>query len=255
MCKIIAVVNQKGGVGKTAVTCNLSYELAVLGKKTLIVDIEPSANSTLPYCEIFEHSIIDVLMNKTFDPHQAIYQAKVNEKPIDNLYIMPSDIALAVAQNHIINKPHKEKILIRQLERLQNEFDYIVIDCQPTLSELNLLAIFAANFIIIPVRYEKNALKGLNDLFNTINEVKEDQVYDFKILRNGLNATKKTIISTVQASIEPLIQRGKVFETILRQDEDINLATADDMPVSLYSSKSRGSSDYQQLTKELLNAT
>lgn len=257
MGKIIAVVNQKGGVGKTAVAVNLSYELAKAGKKTLLVDIEPSANATIPYFadEVTDHNIIGLLTKKEFDPQWCIYPAKLEDDSfVENLYIIPSDIGLAVAQDQIINKLHKERILLRQLEKIRDDYEYIVIDGQPTLSALNLLAIYAADFLIIPVRYEKNALKGINDLFNTINEAKEGQVYDYKILRNGLDATKKTIISKIQPIIEPLIKEGKVFKTIIRQDEQINKATFDDVPVSYYDPKSRGASDFAQLTQELLNA-
>ena len=253
MTKIFTVINQKGGVGKTATAYNSAYALAIKGHKTLLVDMDPSRNATKPYCSIHDYSVVDMLTDKNFDPNKAIYQTLVNERSIENLYIIPSHVSLAIAQYQIAGRSHKEKLLLKQLEKIKDDFEYILIDCPPMLSEFSVNAIFAADFIIIPLRYEGDALEGISDLFKVINEIKEDQYFDYKILRNGLDARKKTVISKIDPELLPFVEKGKVFETIIRQDEEINKAKLEQLPIFVYAPKAIGAIDYVEFTKELIN--
>jgi chromosome partitioning protein len=255
MKKCIAVINQKGGVGKTATSYNLAYTLAIKGNKILLTDLDSSANaskgltSSLPQ----DPTVRDVLMNKSLNPWEAIIKAKVKGEEINNLYLLPSRINLATAQRELANKPYRETLLAKQLAKISESFDYGIIDCSPTLSELTINAIYAADFILIPIRYEEDALDGVNDLFNVIDEIKDHQEYTYKILRNGCDARKKTVNFYIEDKLKPFIARGDVFKTIIRQDEEINKAKIEHMPVLAFSPKSSGAFDIISLTEEILN--
>jgi len=249
------VINQKGGVGKTATAYNVSYSLSQLGKKTLLVDMDPSRNATKPYCEEVDKDkcIISVLTDKSYDPRKAIFPAQSDAGTLENLFILPSHVSLAIFQKVISGIAHKEKLLLKQLEKVRYEYDYIFVDCPPMLSEFSIIALYAADWIIVPLKYETDAIEGIGDLFAAISEVKEDQEFDIRILRNGLDFRKKDIIAKIDPVLEPFVKEGKVFTTIIRQDEDINKAKAEQLPLALFSPKSRGAMDYAELTKEILN--
>jgi chromosome partitioning protein len=261
MAKIVAFVNQKGGVGKTATSHNTAQGMALLGYRTLLIDLDPSRNATKPFTPKddegklinFGNNITDVLTDKNFDPSHAIYPAKVNNKEIEHLCIMPSHVSLALLQTVISSKARKEQLLLKQIEKIKGNFEYILIDCPPMLSEFSMIAIYAANFIVIPVRYEADALEGIADLFVVLDELKEDQYYDFKILRNGFDARKKTVISITDEELKPFIENGKVFKTIINQDEEINKAKMAQIPIFSFAPKSSGAMDYMEFTKELVN--
>ncbi len=250
--KIIAFINQKGGVGKTATSANLAYCLATNGKKILLIDVDPSRNLTKIYCKSYEHSVKDVFYDKKFNPQDAIFQAKVRENLVPNLYILPSHVSLAAIAGHIASlNAHKEKLLARQIDKIQNQYDYIIIDCPPMLTDFSVNAVYAADFILIPLTYEKDALEGVGDLFKFINEIKEDQEFDYMMLRNGLDSRKKTANAYIEKELEPFIAKNKVFKTIIPQDEEINKAKFDDEPVLTFCSKSCGAQEYYALAKEI----
>lgn len=255
--KVIAIVNQKGGVGKTATCCNLAYALSLADKKVLIIDMDPSRNASSPFCssdeETITKSICDVLLHKEFNPTEAILPAYVVGKKINNLWVLPSRIQLALIQKTLSSKIHYEKLLKRQLEKLNGQFDYILIDCPPMLTELSILAIYAATDILIPVTYTGDALEGVTDLFETIKEVKENDYYDYKILRNGKDARKKTIIKIIESSLAELAEDNRVCKTVIRQDEEINKSKTEFQPIFTYNPKSIGAEDYKTLSLEIMN--
>lgn len=255
MAKIIAVVNQKGGVGKTATSYNTAYGLASLGNNTLLVDVDPSQNATKPLCQNIpsEPTIKEVFLHKDFDPTKAILQANVNGKLIENLYLIPSRIQLATIQKQIASNSHHEKLLYKQLIKIGSLFDYIIIDCPPMLGEFTVNAVYAADFFIIPIKYEEDALDGIQDLFDIIKEVKEEPYFDYKILRNGCDGRKKTVNAYIEERLAPYIERGMVFKTIIRQDEEINKAKISYQPIFTFEPKAAGTEDYLAFAKEILH--
>lgn len=251
MPKIIASINQKGGVGKTSTCYNLAYCLAKKGKKTLLIDLDPSANSTKVYIEGKPSLTTKDFLLKKDGQNSCITAASIEGDIVQNLFVVPSHISLAITQREIAHKPYRETLLSKAISNLENSFDYIILDCSPTLSDLIINAIYAANFFLIPVDYQEDSLDGISDLFDLINEIKEGQEFDYRILRNGFDARKKTVNAYITDQLEEYIENGDVFETVIRQDEEINKAKISRQPVLTFSPKSAGSKDFLSLTDEL----
>jgi chromosome partitioning protein len=255
MKKCIAVINQKGGVGKTATSYNLAYSFALRGQKVLLTDLDSSSNASKGLTPNIpkDPTIRDLLLNKNLHPLDAIIKAQIRNQEIENLFLLPSRINLATAQRELANKPYRETLLAKQLQKVADNFDYGIIDCSPTLSELTINAIYAADFLLIPIKYEEDALDGVSDLFDVVNEIKESQNFDYKILRNACDARKRTVNTYIEEKLKPFINRGDVFKTIIRQDEEINKAKIAHEPVLIFSPKSPASIDIMALTEEILN--
>lgn len=253
MAKIIAVINQKGGVGKTATTCHLAYAFAGKNKSTLLVDMDPSANATSMFIQGNPTlTIKDFLLSKEVKELAAL-PAFEYDTPIVSLSIIPSNISLAMVDKEIATRAFRETLLDKKLRdpAIFNYFDYIFIDCPPTLSTLTINAMYAADFILIPVTYGKNALEGVADLFDVLAEIKEGQNYEIKILRNQYDARKKTVNAFVAEKLQPLIDQGGVLKTVIRQDESVNRATLENVTVFKYCPHTTASPDYLQLREEL----
>lgn len=257
--KTIAIINQKGGVGKTACAYNLAYNFS-LQFNTLLIDLDPSGNATkgLFHCPYLISkngnsiaTVREVLTEKNYDPFYSVFPSIIDGSQSDRLFVMPAKIDLALAQRDLNNRPYRETILKKQIDKLGNRQEYIFIDCSPTLSDLTVNAIYAADFILIPVTYEDDALEGMADLFNVINEIRSDGI-QFKILRNQKDIRKTRTNSYIENKLNDFIVNEHVFKTIIRQDEAINQAKIERKPISLYSPHSNGALDFQSLTEELL---
>lgn len=245
MRKIIAVINQKGGVGKTATAAHLAYCLSEL-YITLLIDLDPSRNATKPFQNAnFSFTIKDILENKNFDTDFAIYQTD-----FENLHIIPSHISLAVLQSHLSSRTHKEKILIKQLDKISSITpEFIIIDCPPMLSEFSIMATYAADFILIPTTYEIDALEGIADLFDIMREVKEDQKYDYRILRNKYDKRTTTANEFIENQLLPF--EYKLMKSIIRQDSCINNAKIEQKILFNSYSNSMATHDYRRLANEI----
>jgi len=253
MTKVIAVINQKGGVGKTATTCNLAYCFARKNKRTLLVDLDPSANATRifmanPPCL----TVKDFLTSKELNV-SAILDGWQEGKSIENLSILPSHISLALAERELGNKPFRETLLSKKLsdKRLMSKFDVILLDCPPTLTTLTINAMYAADLILIPVTYAKDALEGVGDLFDLLGEIKDGHSYQIKLLRNQYDARKKTANGHVAEKLQPFIEKELVLKTIIRQDEEVNKASFDGLTVMVASPNCHAVQDYNSLSAEI----
>lgn len=253
MNKIIAVINQKGGVGKTATTCNLAYCFAQKNYRTLMVDLDPSANATGIFTAFPSNfTVKDFILSKEFN-HNAIPYAYQNMGLIENLSLIPSHISLALAERELANKPFREALLAKKLadKRIKSKFDNIILDCPPTLTTLTINAMYAADFILVPITYAKDALEGVGDLFDLLSEIKDGHTYRIKLLRNQFDARKKTANNYIAEKLDPFIQEGLVFNTIIRQDEEVNKATIDGLTVVAASPYSNAAHDYNSLCTEI----
>lgn len=250
MGKIISIANQKGGVGKTTTTINLAASLAIQGKKVLIVDADPQANATSGYG-------IDP---KSMTP--SIYECLVDEYPIsgsevdtcvDNLKLVGSRIDLAGAELELINKPDREKVLKKQLDKIKNDFDYILIDCSPSLGLITVNALTAADSVIIPVQAEYFALEGISKLLNTIRIIKSKLNPNLEIEGFLLTMYDARLRLANQIYEELKGHFGDmVFNTVIPRNIKLSEAPSHGLPAILYDPESRGATSHVLLAKEII---
>lgn len=251
MGKIIAIANQKGGVGKTTTSINLAASLAYNGKKVLIIDADPQANAT---------SGLGV------DPKQmtsSIYECLVDDYPLNgtqvstcvkNLDIIGSRIDLVGAELELINKPNRERVMRNLLAQVKDDYDFILIDCSPSLGLITVNALTAANSVIIPVQAEYFALEGISKLLNTIRIIKSKlnqhleiegfllTMYDARLrLANQIYEELKTHFGDM------------VFNTVIPRNTRLSEAPSHGLPAILYDASSRGATSHLQLAKELIS--
>jgi chromosome partitioning protein len=247
--KIIAIANQKGGVGKTTTSVNLGACLAYIGKKVLLVDIDPQGNAT---------SGIGI---EKADAEQCIYDVLVDDveaikviKPtaLENLYVIPATIQLAGAEIELVPTISREVRLKRALEEVKDQFDYVIIDCPPSLGLLTLNALTAADSVLIPVQCEYYALEGLSQLLNTVRLVQKHLNHDLRIegvLLTMLDARTNLGLQVIE-EIKKYFQ-DKVYQTIIPRNVRLSEAPSHGEPIITYDPKSRGAEVYLDLAKEV----
>ncbi|EFU2709213.1 ParA family protein [Listeria monocytogenes] len=250
MSKVIALANQKGGVGKTTSSVNLSSSLAFLGKKVLLVDIDPQGNASsgvgVNKGEI-EHCIYDVLVD------DVAIQDVLQKTDLDNLNVIPATIQLAGAEVELVPAISREIRLKKAIDSIRDDYDYVIIDCPPSLGLLTLNALTAADSVLIPVQCEYYALEGLSQLLNTIRIVQKHLNEDLQIegvLLTMLDARTNLGIQVIE-EVKKYFQ-NKVFNTIIPRNVRLSEAPSHGKPILLYDVKSKGAEVYLELAKEVV---
>ncbi len=249
--RIISIANQKGGVGKTTTAVNVSSILAKKGKKVLLIDCDPQGNATsgLGIEKDAENSLYDVLINEV-DINQTI-----QDTCIKTLKICPANMNLAGAEVELVNQMSREQRMKTALEGAKNEFDFILIDCPPSLGLVTLNAFTASDSVLIPVQCEYFALEGLGQLLNTINLVKKHLNKSLEI--EGAVLTMYDMRTNLSNQVVKEVKKyfgDRVYATVIPRNIKLSEAPSYGMPIILYDDKSKGARCYEKLTKELLKA-
>lgn len=250
MGKIVAVVNQKGGVGKTTTTVNLAAALGTLQKRTLLVDIDPQGNATsglgVNKREI-RASTYELLVGEA-QPQEAVMQT-----PFAGLSLLPSSMQLAGAEIELISLPRRESRLKAVLAALRDQYDYLLIDCPPSLGLLTLNALCAADTLLVPIQCEYYALEGLSQLMTTVRQVK--RLYNAQLEIEGVLLTmydgRMNLTQQVAAEVKQYFPR-KVFATPIPRSVRLSEAPSFGKPIQYYDRGSRGAAAYDAVARELL---
>ncbi|MBK2125735.1 ParA family protein [Fangia hongkongensis] len=253
--KITAIINHKGGVGKTAISTNLSYALSELGKKILLIDLDPQAHSCIVFCDDVseDNNVSNVIRDRSYSIKNAIVQAQTQGDDIENLYVLPSDLQLSLTEVEIYGRTRFEKLLHRQLNKVADDFDYVIIDCPPNLGPLTQNAIFASNDILVPINYDNFALRGVKTLFDKIHDVKEDQPdYSIKVIRNKRDIRDKKMTTTIESELSNNLPDQYLVNTIIRKASVLEQSRIDLEPIAIHAPKSAVKKDYDDLAKEYI---
>lgn len=250
MARIIAIANQKGGVAKTTTAVNLSSSLVEKGQKVLLIDLDPQGNATSG-CGIFKHRlsrcIYDVIINEE-DIRQVIVDTELR-----NLKVAPARIELAGAEIELVSQMYREGKLATALQGIKDDYDFILIDCPPSLGLLTLNALCASTDVLIPIQCEYYALEGLSLLMNTLDKVKKSINRNLNIIGVVLTMFDARTNLSIQVVDEVKSYfKEKVFRTIIPRNVRLSEAPSHGQPIVLYDSKSRGAEVYRDLAEEVL---
>ena len=250
MGKTIAIANQKGGVGKTTTSINLSASLAAKGKKVLVIDTNHQGNTTSGFGvekNDLDNTVYELMLS------ECSIKVCILKDVIDGVSIIPSNVNLAAAEIELIGVDRKEYILKREVEWIKDSFDYIIIDCPPSLSMLTINAMTTADTVLVPIQCEYYALEGLSQLIHTINLVKERLNPDLDIegvvftMYDSRTNLSMQVVENVKSNLSQ-----KVFQTLIPRNIRLAEAPSYGMPINAYDPKSAGAEAYMQLAEEVI---
>lgn len=250
MTKIIAVANQKGGVGKTTTSINLSACVAHRGKKVLLIDLDPQGNASTGLGidkKTADFSIYDVLIND-----ESISKV-IMKTPQENLYICPASMSLAGAEIELVSRISRETRIKSALEEINNLFDYVFIDCPPSLGLLTLNALTAAHTVLVPIQCEYFALEGLSQLMETVKLVQKH--LNKSLLVEGVVLTMFDPRTNLSVEVAEEVRRhftNKVYQTLIPRNVRLSEAPSYGLPIIIYDPSSKGASAYLSLADELI---
>ena len=251
MARIIAIANQKGGVGKTTTAINLSAALAEAGKQVLTIDIDPQGNTTSGLGvdkNGVDQTIYDLILG------ECSIEETVIVSDFDNLYLIPSNVDLAAAEIELIGIQEKEYILQKAVETIRNDYDYIIIDCPPSLNMLTINAMTTADTVLVPIQCEYYALEGLSQLIHTVNLVKQRLNPDLEmegVVFTMYDARTNLSLQVVENVKNNLHQR--IYKTIIPRNVRLAEAPSHGLPITIYDTKSAGAESYRLLAQEVIN--
>ncbi len=249
MGKVISVANQKGGVGKTTTTVNLGTIIAKKGKKVLLIDADPQGNASsgLGVEKDVEYSTYDILVNDTK------LEDTIQDTIIKNLKVCPANMSLAGAEVELVSMMSREQRLKEKLDEIKDQFDYIFIDCPPSLGLITLNSFTASDSVLIPVQCEYFALEGLGQLLNTINLVKKHLNKNIRI--EGALLTMYDIRTNLSNQVVKEVKKyfeNKVYKTVIPRNVRLSEAPSYGMPITEYDPRSKGAKSYTKFAREFL---
>lgn len=251
MGRIIAIANQKGGVGKTTTSINLSSCIAAKGKKVLVIDMDPQGNTTSGYGiekNDLENTIYELIMG------DCTVEDCILKNIMPNVSVLPSNVNLAAAEIELIGVKDKDFILKNEIDWVRDNYDFIIIDCPPSLNLLTVNAMTTADSVLVPIQCEYYALEGLSQLIHTINLVKERLNPDldmdgvvFTMYDSRTNLSSQ-VVDNVKSNL-----KQKVYETLIPRNIRLAEAPSYGQPINVYDPKSAGSESYMALAEEVIN--
>ena len=250
MCEIMAIANQKGGVGKTTTTINLSAALAEKGKKVLVIDMDPQGNTTSGLGldkNNQKYTVYDLLLG------EASIEECIVREVFDNLDVLPSNVDLSGSEIELIGVERKEYILKENVRQVKDDYDYIIIDCPPSLSMLTINAMTTADTILVPIQCEYYALEGLSQLIYTISLVKERLNPELEI--EGVVFTMYDARTNLSLQVVENVKgylKQNIYKTIIPRNVRLAEAPSHGLPINIYDPRSAGAEAYRALAEEVI---
>ena len=251
MGKTIAIANQKGGVGKTTTSINLSACLAEKGKRVLLIDADPQGNTTSGFGidkNNLENTIYELMLG------ECSISDCVMKNQVGNVSVVPSNVTLAAAEIELIGIDKKEYILKKEVDYIKEEYDFIIIDCPPSLNMLTINSMTTADSVLVPIQCEYYALEGLSQLIHTINLVKER--LNPELCMEGVVFTMYDARTNLSMQVVENVKQNlnqKIYSTLIPRNIRLAEAPSHGIPINLYDSRSAGADAYSQLAQEVIN--